>query len=246
MKLPSDVERVNNIALARRMHDLGMMPKLISDFVPGTKKLVRTFGEANPELNFSRGYSKTWAKSNDGFKKSNILFKIYGIVSGDPLLKKGLNIYHIATAWEVAVIQYPQLLSRKICDISRFTYLLKKIICNEFLITQCKTNCCNHRFIVHEDSDRYFCWACTENYSSVSLNKLCEKYNSKEQSHRTTLYAPVRDNKKESFDSSVYLSATRHMLVASKVKNQLTPKVNKNSHHGISCDIPQHRSVANG
>jgi hypothetical protein len=246
MKLPYDVERVNNIALARRMYELGMMPKLIADFIPGTKKLVRSLGEANPDLNFSRGYSKTWAKTSDGFKMSNILFKIYGIVSGDPLLKKGLNIYHVATAWEVAVIQYPHLISRKICDISRFTYLLKKIISNEFLITQCKTNSCNHRYIVHEDSDRYFCWPCSENISTVRLNKLSEQFYIEEQSHKTTLYAPNRGDIKEPYDSSMYLSATRHMLIASKVNSRNQVKMEQDIPPENTKDIYQDRSVANG
>ncbi|MEH6454690.1 MAG: hypothetical protein V7749_00080 [Cocleimonas sp.] len=218
MRLSADVVAVNNVSLARRMHDLGMMPKLINDFIPGTKKLVRSFDDLNPRLYFSRGYSKTWAKSNDGFKMSNILFKIYGIVSGDPSLSKGVDIVYTATAWEVATIQYPDLINKKICDISRFTYLLKKVVSNEFLVSVCKThNCCN-RFIVHEDSDRYFCWACAENYSSISLNKMGESLSIESQLNKETLYAPKNKCVKECFDSSVYLSASRHMFLSSQIK----------------------------
>jgi hypothetical protein len=218
MRLSADMEAVNNVALARRMYNLGMMPKLINDFIPGTKKLVRSFDNLNPKLYFSRGYSKTWAKSNDGFKMSNILLKIYGIVSGDPSLRKGVDIVYTATAWEVATIQYPELINKKICDISRFTYLLKKVVSNEFLVSVCKTPDCCNKFIVHEDNDRYFCWACAENYSTYSLNKKGDALHSKYSLPQQTLYAPRSTIVKECFDSSVYLSASRHMFLSSKAK----------------------------
>lgn len=163
MRQPTDVSLVKNYSLARRLHELGMMPTVISKYVPGTATLVRTFTDVNPELSFSRGYSKTWVRSHNGFKLSNILFKIYGVVSGDPTLKKGIDISYLAAAWEVAIFQYPELLADKICDISRFAYLLQKVSTNEYLVFQCGSSNCNNKFIIHETCDRTHCWACSEN-----------------------------------------------------------------------------------
>lgn len=163
MRQPTDVSLVQNYSLARRLHELGMMPTVISKYVPGTATLVRTFTDTNPALSFSRGYSKSWVRSHNGFKLSNILFKIYGVVSGDPTLKKGIDIVYLAAAWEVAIFQYPELLRDKICDISRFAYLLQKVASNEYLVFQCGSSNCNNKFIIHESCDRTHCWACSEN-----------------------------------------------------------------------------------
>jgi hypothetical protein len=220
MRLPIDVVTVQNIHLARRLFDLGMMPKLINDFIPGTKKLVRAFGPQNNEFSFSRGYSRQWVKSSEGFKLSNILFKIYGIVSGDPSLKKGINLIHVATSWELAVVQYPQLLSNKVCDISRFAYLIQKVISNEFLVCDCKSRKCNKKFIMHEDSDNFFCWACAENYSSHQLKKLTRSLSADGKLMRETKYAPKYRSDKDSFDSQVYLSASRCLFKAKKLTSE--------------------------
>ncbi|MCU7962054.1 MULTISPECIES: hypothetical protein [unclassified Shewanella] len=163
MRQPTDVSLVQNYSLARRLHELGLMPTIISKYVPGTASLVRTFNDANPDVSFSRGYSKTWARSNRGFKLSNILFRMYGLVSGDPTLKKGINICYLASAWEVAVYQYPELLEDKICDISRFAYMLQKVASNEYLVYSCCSSNCNNKFVIHENCERTHCWACEEN-----------------------------------------------------------------------------------
>ena len=105
MRIPTNLSAVENYTIAMRLHNLGLMPKLIGDNIPGTKALVRGFISTAPHLSFSRGYSKVWVKSNKGFKLSNILFKIYGIVSGDTGLKNGMCMEHIDTDWEVAYVQ---------------------------------------------------------------------------------------------------------------------------------------------
>ncbi|WP_282109297.1 hypothetical protein [Shewanella algicola] len=216
MRLPTDIETVNNYALARRMHNLGMMPKLIVDLIPVTSKFVRVFGDSDPKLLFSRGYSKTWTNNNIGFKMSNILFKIYGAVSDDPTLQKGINVNHIATAWEVATIQYPELINEKICDISRFAYLLKKTVSNEYLVSECRTNNCCNKFIAHEDSDRHFCWACADNYSSMYLNTIGKELHIETQINKTALYAPNNRPEKERFNSEAFFNASRTMFAASQ------------------------------
>lgn len=160
MREPNDIHLVNSYTFARRLNSLGMMSKLIVEHIPRTKALTRNLPVPDERISFSRGYSKTWVKSNKGFKVSNILFKIYGDVSGDPSLKNGLDLVHIATAWEVATVQYPMILRERICDISRFTYLIQKVVSSEFLIYECRSSKCSNKFILHEDCARFHCWAC--------------------------------------------------------------------------------------
>jgi hypothetical protein len=208
----------NNL-LARRLHGLGMMPKLISEFVPGTSKLIRIFGASDPKLLFSRGFSNSWTNSFDGFKMSNVLFKIYGAVSDDPSLTRGLNVSYIATAWEVATIQYPELIDRQICDISRFTYLLKKVVSNEYLVCECQSkNCCN-KFIIHERAARSFCWACVENYSAISLNQQNEINKFDSGVAKMPLYtSDVKTT--ERFNSDVFLKASKAMLFSKSMATE--------------------------
>ena len=96
-----------------------------------------------------------------------------------------------------------------------------KIVSNEYLVTQCKGKCCSNKFVVHEGCDRYFCWACAENYSSQALNKMGHELDIEENLTCYSVYTPSNKKIEDSFNSSAYLKASQKMFLASNKKTKI-------------------------
>lgn len=149
--------------LAERAAKGGMLPSIIMKYLPGvSRRFLNKIDARDAKLSFSRGFSSSWTRTHVGFKYSNILFKIYGNVTGDHQLRVGVRLDKVIDAFELAVCQFPVLIDEQICDISRFSCLLEKVIDHEYMISTCSTKGCKNRFIHESLHIRNKCWVCAE------------------------------------------------------------------------------------
>ncbi|WP_076415053.1 hypothetical protein [Shewanella sp. UCD-KL12] len=161
---------------AMQLHSLGMTPKCIDEFVAGTYNNVRRFKNVNPQLQFSRGSSAAWTFKKSGFKFSNILFKLYINVSGDLSLSKEPKVSDIVATWTAAQILYPEIITDQICDITRFSYLIRGIIDHSYIVESCSNKKCKSQFIRHYSFLKKECWCCIEKREVVRITKVgCAK-----------------------------------------------------------------------
>ncbi|GIU41082.1 hypothetical protein TUM3794_20710 [Shewanella colwelliana] len=141
----------------------GMMPSLIMKYLPGvTRRFLNKVNVPDQSLSFSRGFSSSWTRTHTGFKYSNILFKTYGNVSGDHQLRNGVQIDKVVDAFELAMCQFPELIEDQVCDISRFSCLLEKVVDHEYMISTCSSKGCKNKFIHESLFIRNKCWVCAE------------------------------------------------------------------------------------
>ncbi len=165
---------LNSNLVALKLHTMGMTPKCINEFVNGTYKNVRRFKSVSPEIQFSRGSSVAWTHKKLGFKYSNILFRLYLDVSGDKTLCNEPSVEDIVSTWSAAQIIYPELLTKQICDITRFSYLIRRIIDHTMIIDKCCNSKCSSKFIRDYGFIKKECWSCVdsrENEVSVKVIK---------------------------------------------------------------------------
>ncbi|QIR16430.1 hypothetical protein [Shewanella aestuarii] len=162
-EIDSSINTEPNLAkniLALKLHSLGMNPKCINEHLFGTLKFIRKVRYTDESLSFSRGSNVSWTHSKEGFKYSNILFKMYTAVSGDLNLRREPNVHDIASTWMMAITLYPELITQKICDISRFSYLIRRVIDHTIVIDKCECADCNNGFIRDFNVIRNECWHC--------------------------------------------------------------------------------------
>lgn len=153
---------LKNNQLAMDLHTLGMTPKCIDEFVSGTYNNVRRFRSVSPNIKFSRGSSPAWTFKKLGFKFSNILFKLYVNVSGDKRLSKEPSVQDIISTWSAVQIIYPEIIIDQICDITRFSYLIRGIIDHNYFVETCSNKNCKSQFIHHYSYIKKECWCCIE------------------------------------------------------------------------------------
>lgn len=163
---------LKNNNLAMDLHTLGMTPKCIDEFVSGTYNNVRRFKSVSPQLQFSRGSSAAWTFKKSGFKFSNILFKLYINVSGDRGLSKEPTVSDIIATWAAAQILYPEIITEQICDITRFSYLIRGVIDHSYIVESCSNKKCKSQYIRHYSFIKKECWCCIEKREVIRIGKI--------------------------------------------------------------------------
>jgi hypothetical protein len=177
-----------NKVLALKLHSLGMSPKCIDDHLFGTLKFVRKFKVPNSALCFSRGSNVSWTHTKKGFKYSNILFKMYTVVSSNNKFFREPDVNDIASVWTLAINLYPHMITDKICDINRFAYLIRRVMDHSMIIEKCQNSSCGNGFIRDFNVIKKECWHCAARKDTL-INLEVEK-------SRLTRFSLERKSKK--------------------------------------------------
>ncbi|MGI2115608.1 hypothetical protein ACRN9G_18675 [Shewanella frigidimarina] len=186
-----------NKVLALKLHTIGMSPKCIEDHLFGTLKFVRKFKVSNYEFCFSRGSNVSWTHSKKGFKYSNILFKMYTIVSANNKFCREPDVNDIASTWTLAINLYPEMITEKICDVNRFAYLIRRVMDHSIVIEKCQNSNCDNGFIRDFNVIKKECWHCVAKrdvlMSQSVDNSTSTKFSSKIKSKDTAKVVTVND-----------------------------------------------------